>query len=92
MSSSTSVSTRTSRLLPLIISRKTEWPDPELSLGRECGNLSRNRCWEVEGTAQTVADCLFPKIKGLLESRSEYLNEGEPIHVAIILGCYDRPY
>jgi hypothetical protein len=80
--------TQKSWLLPLKSSSKAEWPDPKLSIGRECCSLGRNRCWEVAGPAQTMSDCLFPKIKGLLESRNEYLNEKEPIPVAIILGFY----
>jgi len=85
---SASVMTQTSWLLPLKSTAKAEWPDPELSIGREYCSLGRNKCWELRGPAQTIADRLFPKIKGFLESRNEYLNEREPIPVAIILGFY----
>jgi len=88
MFSSTSVTTQSSWLLPLKSSAKPEWPDPELSLGRPCRDLGRNKCWEVTGPAQSVLDCIFPKVKSLLESRNEYLNEKEPIPVAIIFGLY----
>jgi len=88
MLSATSVTTQSSWLLPLKTSAKAEWPDPELSLGRSCRDLGRNKCWEVAGPAQAVLDCIFPKVKSLLESRNEYLNEKEPIPVAIIFGLY----
>jgi hypothetical protein len=57
-------------------------------MGRECRSLGKNKCWEVVGPAQTVSDCVIPKVKELLESRNEYLNETEPIPVALILGFY----
>src|SRR5271154_5992478 len=88
MLSSTSVTTQTSWLLPLKSSAKAEWPDPELSIGRECRSVGRNKCWEVSGPAQTVSNCIFPKVKCLLESRNEYLNEKEPVPVAIVLGFF----
>jgi hypothetical protein len=75
-------------LQPLKSSTKAEWPDPELSMGRECRSLGRNKCWEVVGPAQTVSDCVIPKVKELLESRNEYLNETEAVPVALILGFY----
>jgi hypothetical protein len=88
MLTSTSGMIQRSWLPPLTSPTKAEWPDPELSLGRQCRSLGRNKCWEVTGPAQAVLDCIFPKVKCLLESRNEYLNEKEPIPVAIIFGLY----
>jgi hypothetical protein len=88
MLSSIAVTTQSSWLLPLRSPVKSEWPDPELSIGRECRSLGRNKCWEVAGPAQAIEDCILPKVKCLLESRNEYLNEKEPVPVPVILGYY----
>ena len=89
MLSFSSVTTQTSWLPPTTSSAKAVWPNPELSIGRECESFGRNKCWEVAGPAQEFSERISPKVKELLDSRNEYLYEKEPVtDVAVIFGFY----
>jgi len=67
---------------------KYSWPNPEHSIGRRCESISGFYCWEAEGPARELSNKIFPDIARLLESRNEYLNEGEPVPRLIMYGMY----
>ena len=51
--------------------------------------MGRNKCWEAVGSAGELSKGnLFKEIKMLLESRHEYLNEGESVPRAILFEVY----
>jgi len=81
MSRTTTITTKSSRMrlqtassfLPM-----NPWPDPQDSIGDALCSLGRSRCWEAKGPADEIPrGPIFREIKVLLESRHEYLNEGE---------------
>jgi hypothetical protein len=88
MLSSASVIIQRSLSIPLRSLTGADWPDPELSIGRGCCSLGRNKCWEVVGPAQETWNCIFPEVKRLLESRKEHVYERERTDIAVIIGFY----
>ncbi|KAN0098333.1 hypothetical protein V8E51_013996 [Hyaloscypha variabilis] len=64
------------------------WPSPELSTGDSCSPLGKNKCWEVIGPALAASVDILKGVKGLLDSRAEYLHEREPKTCFIAFGVY----
>ena len=59
------------------LSKKQQWPNPELSIGRECASISGLSCWTVTGPAlQTFQELSIP-IKDFLDRRQEDIERGE---------------
>jgi hypothetical protein len=67
---------------------KAQWPNPEASIGRPCCPLGGNKCWEVIGPARDLSYSIQQRVKDLLESCNEYLNEGEPVPRLMMYGVY----
>jgi hypothetical protein len=68
--------------------QKNPWPDPERSIGVSWCSLGKNWCWEAIGPAQEIAGKILCKIKDILESQHEYLNEGVCIRRVLLFGLY----
>jgi len=73
------------KLAPIIMSK---WPEPHLSIGAQCNPLGRNQCWEVIGPAREISGHIFEATRNLLNSRSDYLNEGEREQCMVVFGLY----
>ena len=58
-------------------SKKQQWPNPELSIGRECNPISGLRCWAVVGPALLVFQEISLPIKEVLDKRQEDIERGE---------------
>jgi hypothetical protein len=68
---------------------KNPWPDPQGSIGDALCSLGRSRCWEAKGPAGDISrGPIFREIKVLLESRHEYLNEGESVYSHLSYAVY----
>ena len=70
---------------PLFGLKKTQWPEPHLSLGTPCSRLGNNECWKAIGPAQDLFDLISKSIGDLLDTRVEDLEEGEPVAGHILL-------
>ena len=68
--------------------QKNPWPNPERSIGISWCPLGKNWCWEAVGPAQEIAGKILCKIKDILESQQEYLNEGVCIRRVLLFGLY----
>lgn len=68
--------------------QRSPWPDPERSVGVRWCSLGKNSCWEATGPAQEIAAKVLCKIKDVLESQHEYLNEGVCIRRVLLFGLY----
>jgi len=92
MSRTTTITDKSSRMrLPSVSAfrQKNPWADPECSIGDSLCSLGRNRCWEAVGPAGELSrHQIFRDIKTLLESRYEYLNEGESVPCALLFEIY----
>jgi hypothetical protein len=66
----------------------SKWPDSHLSIGARCYPLGRNQCWEVIGPARDISRAIFDATRILLNSRSDYVNEGEREQCMVIFGLY----
>jgi hypothetical protein len=67
---------------------KSQWPEPEASIGRSLQALGSNKCWEVKGPAREISNEILPKIRNILASCSEELNAQESVPLPILLGVY----
>ena len=76
---------RNTKLIPLFGSKKTQWPEPHLSLGTPCNRLGNNECWKAVGPAQDLFNLISKRIGDLLDERVEDLEEGEPVAGHILL-------
>jgi hypothetical protein len=68
--------------------RRLRWPSPEKSIGECYQPFNSNRCWEAIGPAKEASIQIFKGIKDVLESRNDYLNEGEQVPPQIMFGMY----
>ena len=69
--------------------KKEIWPNPELSIGRPCPmNSSSGYCWEAIGPARDAFNGVAEKIKDLLQSQSDYLDEGEEYSPTLSYGIW----
>ncbi|PMD34957.1 hypothetical protein L207DRAFT_638433 [Hyaloscypha variabilis F] len=76
---------RRSPRLGIFGSKKTQWPNPHLSLGTQCNRLGSNECYKAIGPAQDLFDLISKDIGDLLDARIEDLEEGEPVAGHILL-------
>lgn len=68
---------------------KSQWADPELSIGIKCNRMGGYQCWEAIGPAKILFEQISVKISDLLEARVDELEEGEPLAEKIIMfGMY----
>lgn len=57
-------------------SKKQQWPNPELSIGRKCDPIGRLLCWTVTGPALLIFQELSLSIKEVLDKRQEDIEQG----------------
>jgi hypothetical protein len=73
---------------PSVPAVMSKWPEPHLSIGPRCHPLGRNQCWEVIGPVRDISKAIFDATRILLNSRSDYVNEGEREQCMVIFGLY----
>lgn len=56
---------------------KLSWPNPQLSIGKQCDRLGRQDCWVAVGPAQELFAQISWEISNLLYARIDELEEGE---------------
>ena len=65
--------------MPLFFdAKKPIWPEPQLSIDRECPSIGGLRCWQVKGPALAAMNSLCSPIAQLLDKHRETLEQGEP--------------
>jgi hypothetical protein len=67
---------------------KSQWPNPELSIGTRCNRMGINECWEAIGPAQELFAQISQEIADLLDKRVDELMEGEPVTKILTFGMY----
>ena len=67
---------------------KPIWPEPELSIDRECPIINGLRCWQVKGPALVAMNDLCAPIAQLLDKHCEALEQGEPKPRAIAFNMW----
>lgn len=60
-----------------IFNSKRSWPNPELSIGRQCSDVGSLHCWEVVGPALEVMEKVAKPIADLLDRNLERIVERE---------------
>lgn len=67
---------------------RNPWPDPKRSIGINWCSMGKNSCWEAVGPAQETVGSILCKIKDILESQHEYLNEGVCVRRVLLFDLY----
>jgi hypothetical protein len=63
--------------------RNTAWNESEKSIGKLRTIIKGKKSWEVKGTAEEAFNKVSQPIKELLDSRIEYIEEGEEIAMSV---------
>ena len=58
--------------------KKSTWPDPEQSIGKECLSIGGLRCWLPIGPALAAFEVLAKDLQDLLDKHKDALKNGEP--------------
>jgi hypothetical protein len=68
-----------SRSISAMLDRKDppSWYEPEKSIGQFRLSINGKKCWDAKGAALEAFNTVSQSIKALLESRREYIEEGE---------------
>jgi hypothetical protein len=70
------------------LSSVVRWQSPELSIGRACTPIAKQKCWEVTGPVETLARGLFQAVKELLDGYNELLYDGEPVQSLVMFNLF----
>jgi hypothetical protein len=70
------------------ISSVVRWQSPELSIGRACTPIAKQKCWEVTGPVEILARGLFQAVKELLDGCNELLYDGEPVQSLVMFNLF----
>ncbi|RDW56688.1 hypothetical protein BP6252_14040 [Coleophoma cylindrospora] len=61
------------------LTSKPSWPEPQLSLGRQCCRVGHNQCWHATGPALALFTKVNKNIAKLLDTLIADIEDGQPV-------------